>query len=197
MSGRGCEEGSLTCSRSSRDDQGRSETCPGRESTCSAEDRRANYSGQRHPPDDAVQEAYLKALRAIESGNFPQERGHLLAWFTRVVYSVAYDSLRGHARRKDRGTGVPDREAADVRPGPLDRLIQREDDDRVERELALLPGCIGRLPEAERKAVELRFQGVTNRKIALALGIPPGSVSALFRSVYEKLKQSLAMATRP
>jgi RNA polymerase sigma factor (sigma-70 family) len=148
-------------------------------------------------PDDAVQEAYLKALRAIESGHFPQERGHLLAWFTRLVYSVTYDSLRGLARRKDRTSGVLDREAADVRPGPLDQLIEREDDARMERDLALLPACIGLLPKDERKAVELRFQGVTNRQIALALGIPPGSVSALFRSVYEKLKRGLAAAARP
>ena len=48
-------------------------------------------------PEDAVQDAYLKALRAVEAGSAPQERQHLLAWFTRVVHSAAYDALRGHS----------------------------------------------------------------------------------------------------
>ena len=33
--------------------------------------------------DDAVQEAYLRALRAVEAGNCPDEPSHLLAWFPR------------------------------------------------------------------------------------------------------------------
>jgi RNA polymerase sigma factor (sigma-70 family) len=148
------------------------------------------------PAEDAVQEAYLKALRAIAAGSFPQERGHLLAWFTRVVYSVTYDALRGHARRKDRPSAALDREPADDRSGPLDQLIEREDDARIDESLALLPGVIGQLPGEERRAVELRFQGMTNRQVALALGIPPGSISALFRSIYQKLRRGLGGGSR-
>jgi RNA polymerase sigma factor (sigma-70 family) len=144
--------------------------------------------------EDAVQDAYLKALRAIEAGSFPQERGHLLAWFTRVVYSAVYDALRGRARRMARVPAVLDREPADDRPGPLDQLVEWEDEGLIRRSQALLASCIGQLPGEERRAVELRFQGMTNRQIALALDVPLGSVSALFRSVMGKLRRGLAAA---
>jgi RNA polymerase sigma factor (sigma-70 family) len=149
------------------------------------------------PPDDAVQEAYLKALRAIEAGSFPQERGHLLAWFTKVVYSATYDALRGRSRQKARVPAALDSDPADARPGPLDQLIAREDDSRIDQSLALLPACIEQLPGEERKAVELRFQGMTNQQIALALDIPAGSISALFRSIFGKLRRRLAAVCPP
>jgi DNA-directed RNA polymerase specialized sigma24 family protein len=90
-----------------------------------------------------------------------------------------------------------DSDPADARLGPVDQLIAREDDARVDQGLALLPSCIGQLPGEERRAVELRFQGMTNRQIALALGVPLGSVSALFRSVFGKLRRRLAAVGTP
>jgi RNA polymerase sigma factor (sigma-70 family) len=143
------------------------------------------------PPDDVVQEAYLKALRAVEADAFPRERDHLLAWFTKVAYSAAYDALRGRLRQRNRGSAALDTEPADLRPGPVDELIEREDGTATARRLALLPRSIEQLPEDERKAVELRLEGVTNRQVAAELGIPAGSVSALFRSACGKLRQDL------
>jgi RNA polymerase sigma factor (sigma-70 family) len=147
--------------------------------------------------EDSIQEAYLKALRAIEAGNYPKEPGHLFAWFTRVVYNAAYDGLRGQLRSRDRAARYPDGEQPDSRPGPLDQLIQREDDVRIDEYLALLPTVIGKLPGKGRRAVELRFQGMTNRQIALNLDIPQGSVSALLRSAYQQLRRALDEGTAP
>jgi RNA polymerase sigma factor (sigma-70 family) len=147
--------------------------------------------------DDAVQDAYLKALRAVEAGNAPRERGHLLAWFTKVVYSATYDALRSHARRKEQASVGRDGEPADARSGPLEQLIEREQVDRIDRGLALLPCAIERLPPQERRAVELRFRGLTNRQIATALGVPPGSVSAVFRAACERLRYGLGEEVSP
>jgi RNA polymerase sigma factor (sigma-70 family) len=143
-------------------------------------------SGALH--EDSVQDAYLKALRAIEAGNFPQEQSHLLAWFTKVVHNAAFDVLRGQSRRKDRALGEPDNQPADRQPGPLEQLIQREDADQIDRTLARLPGFLGQLPSKERLAVELRFQGMSNHEIALILHVPLGSISALFRSALQQLR---------
>jgi RNA polymerase sigma factor (sigma-70 family) len=147
--------------------------------------------------EDAVHEAYLKAMRTIEAGSFPQQPNHLLAWFTRVVHNTAYDGLRGLSRRKERTAGNTEREPPDSGPGPLEQLVEHEDVAWSDKHLARLPDVISRLPEDRRRMVELRFQGMTNQKIALALGIPQGSVSALFRSVYQELKSALEQGTAP
>ncbi len=142
-------------------------------------------------PDDAVQEAYVRALRAVEAGNFPREREHLLAWFTRIAHNAAFDARRCLARRKD-GTTAPDHaEPADDQPGPLDQLIGRDANAEQDRSLVRLRGLIDELPAEERQAVVLRFQGMPSRGIAAALGIPAGSVSAVFRSAYRKLRRGL------
>jgi RNA polymerase sigma factor (sigma-70 family) len=146
--------------------------------------------------DDAVQDAYLKALRAVESGDFPREPGHLMAWFTKVVHGAVYDSLRREGRRKDRLAGGAESEAVDRRAGPLDQLIERENVASTDKAVANLPRAIGELPDGERAAVELRFRGMTNRQIALELGVPQGSISALMRSAYQMLRVGLGRADR-
>jgi len=141
--------------------------------------------------EDTAQQACMKALQAIERGNFPREREHLFAWFTTIAHNAAHDALRRRGRRRDRGQQPLDDGMAEDSTGPLDELIEQEAVAADHRNRGLLPVYIEQLAEEEQKAVRLRLQGVPNRQIAGELGIPEGSVSALFRRVYVKLRRWL------
>ena len=53
--------------------------------------------------------------------------------------------------------------------------------------------AIGRLPEDQRRAIELAYwQGMTQHEVACALGIPEGTVKSRLRLAQAKLRDWLA-----
>jgi RNA polymerase sigma-70 factor (ECF subfamily) len=119
--------------------------------------------GERDLMDDVLQEAYVKAFRAL-----PCFRGEsrLGTWLYRIAYNACLDELR-RSRRTEAlplEAGVPSR-AAD----PGDVAARRGD---LERALAALPSD-------ERAAVFLvDAQGFDYRESAHILGIPEGTVAS-------------------
>lgn len=118
-----------------------------------------------HDAEDAVQDAFIRALERIDQLSAGSPFG---PWFYRVLRSTAlnlrrHESLRGHDPIPIGASGSSDPERETLR--------------RIDRE-ALLE-ALGRLPEMQRTAVTLYdLEGYSHREIARILGIAPGTSRA-------------------
>ena len=113
--------------------------------------------------EDVVQEAYVKAYRALASGEF-DGRANVSTWLYRVVTNQAIDAMRGRARRP-RPTDTADESASDLAS--------------AEQKLALaeLADWMGDLPADQRAALVLKVvEGMTSPEIAEVLQCSEGAV---------------------
>lgn len=131
-----------------------------------------------HAAEDAVQNAFLRALDRIDD---LEEGSPFGPWFFRVLRSVCYNAMRRESRQPDSrvppGTaGTSDPEAEALRR--LDRVRVLE--------------ALGELPDRQRSAVLLYdVQGYSHAEIGEILGISPGTSRAHLHHGRKKLRRSL------
>lgn len=138
--------------------------------------------GDEASAEDAVQETFLRAYRALARFD---ARSQFATWLHRIAANTAVEILRQHQRsrqeRIDEGTG----EASSADPGPDRRALSQE----VERAVR---GALADLSPMERAAFVLRhFEGRSIAEICGALGLRESAgKQAIFRAV-QKLRRSL------
>ena len=121
--------------------------------------------GSRHDAEDAVQDAFIRALERIDHLSEGSPFG---PWFYRVLRSTAlnlrrHESLRSHDPIPVGAAGAADPERETLR--------------RLDRETLL--EALARLPEMQRTAVTLYdLEGYSHKEIAEILGIAPGTSRA-------------------
>jgi RNA polymerase sigma-70 factor (ECF subfamily) len=134
---------------------------------------------------DAVQEVFLKAYR--KAGDF-RPQGQVYTWLYRIAVNHCLNRLR--RRRLVRFTRLagpteskpdldtPELDPPDAAPSPEEALAAR-------RRWAATRRAIERLPANQRAVLVLvRFEGLSYREAAEALGITEGAVeSRLFRAM--------------
>ena len=113
--------------------------------------------------EDVVQEAYVKAYRALTTGDF-DGRANVSTWLYRIVTNQAIDAMRGRARR----------------PKPTDTADESTSDlASAEQKLALaeLSDFIDELPPDQRATLVLKaVEGMTSPEIAEVLQCSEGAV---------------------
>jgi RNA polymerase sigma-70 factor, ECF subfamily len=113
--------------------------------------------------EDVVQEAYVKAYRALSTGEF-DGRANVSTWLYRVVTNQAIDAMRGRARR----------------PQPTDTADESTSDlASAEQKLSLaeLSDWMSDLPPDQRAALVLKaVEGLTSPEIAEVLQCSEGAV---------------------
>jgi RNA polymerase sigma-70 factor (ECF subfamily) len=135
--------------------------------------------GDRDRMDDALQEAYVKAFRAL-----PRFRGEsqLGTWLHRIVYRACLDELE----RATRVRAVPlDDHHGHVPAGPdhADGVVGR----------SALEAALAGLAAQDRAAVVLvDAQGFDYRAAADVLGIPEGTVASRLNRARAILRRALA-----
>jgi RNA polymerase sigma-70 factor (ECF subfamily) len=132
--------------------------------------------GDRDRMDDALQEAYVRAFRAL-----PRFRGDSTAgtWLYRIATNACLDELR-RARDVIPLDAVRDRPSR--APGPADELTGRE----------RLEGALARLAPGDRAAVLLvDAQGFDYREAAGILGVPEGTVASRLNRARASLRRAL------
>jgi RNA polymerase sigma-70 factor (ECF subfamily) len=139
--------------------------------------------GDEPSAEDAVQETFLRAYRAL--GRF-DDRAQLGTWLYRIAANTAIEILRKHQRRRfreERGEDVP---LPSSDPGPDRRALSQE----VERAVR---GALAELSPMERAAFVLRhFEGRSIAEICGVLGLGESAgKQAVFRAV-KKLRRVLA-----
>lgn len=133
----------------------------------------AGVSGSREAAPDLVQEAFVRALRELDSfrGDGPVE-----GWLWRIVVNVALNHRRGH------------------RPS----LVPLSNDPSVAANDDWLPGpvssAVRSLPERQRLVLFLRYYADLNYgAIAEALSISTGTVGATLTAARASLLEAITM----
>jgi RNA polymerase sigma-70 factor (ECF subfamily) len=135
--------------------------------------------GDRDRMDDALQEAYLKAFRAL-----PRFRGHskLGTWLYRIAYNACLDELK----RSQRVVQLPLEEIAEPAgpwSDPGEAMAQRHD----------LAQALAALPPDERAAVLLvDAQGFDYKEAASVLGVPTGTVASRLSRARAALRRAVS-----
>ena len=130
--------------------------------------------GSPQPAEDATQEAFIAAYRAVSRFR----RGNFRAWLLRIAANACYDELR---RRRSRPQLPLETDAGDERlavepPAPDEPLAERA--ERLELARCLQQG-LASLPPDQRLAVILRdVQGLAYEEIAGAAGASLGTVKS-------------------
>lgn len=121
----------------------------------------ARILGNAEDAEDAVQDAYLKAYRALLQGQFDQ-RSTLKTWLYRIATNAALDLLRSRKA-----------------PPPAESVLPAVSHEQAEQRLALseLAGWLGGLPEEQRLALLLSaVEGLPSAEIGEILGCSEGAV---------------------
>jgi RNA polymerase sigma-70 factor (ECF subfamily) len=132
--------------------------------------------GDRDRMDDALQEAYVSAYRAL-----PRFRGESAVgtWLYRIAYNACLDELRRTRRVVDLDS-IRDR--ADPRPALADTVPDRT---RLAEALAALP------PEDRAAVLLVDAQGFDYESAARILGIPAGTVGSRLNRARAVLRRVL------
>jgi RNA polymerase sigma-70 factor (ECF subfamily) len=125
-------------------------------------------AGQHHDAQECVQDAFVRALRAMRSGDAEIV---LRPWLHTIVRNRCLDELR----RPNRTTDLDPHEAVlhDPGPGPVSTIGRREDLERVVHGL-------GTLPERQRRALVMHeLEDRSHSQIGRVLGVSAGASKAL------------------
>ena len=132
--------------------------------------------------EDVVQEAFVAVWR--KASTFDSKRGQLRPWLLRIVRNRAIDRLRTMATRRELRSSIDD--AGLFVEDAASELVEAEGDREQLRRL------LGDLPEGQRRAIELSyFGGLTQPEVAVALGLPVGTVKGRQRLGLEKMRLAL------
>jgi RNA polymerase sigma factor (sigma-70 family) len=125
--------------------------------------------GPRLAIDDVVQEAFLRVIRARETGELQTPKAFLFA----IARNLALDQLRRHV--VSRTDSLVEADFSNV----LDDHASIPDHVARNQELALLTEAIQSLPERCRQVMTLRLvYSLTQREIGAKLGISDRTVAA-------------------
>jgi RNA polymerase sigma-70 factor, ECF subfamily len=132
---------------------------------------------------DVVQEAYLRAFKGFHGFR----GGNGRAWLLTIVRNTAYSWMN--------------KQAADKKLVPYDEekhaeIISFDQSTREivsERQREYLRNALLRLPAEYREAIVLyEFEGLSYKELALALGIPVGTVMSRLSRARRRLQQEFA-----
>jgi RNA polymerase sigma-70 factor (ECF subfamily) len=154
-------------------------------------------TGDRADAEDVVQEACLRAFRAIATFS----GGNTRAWVLAIVRNTAYSWL--HKNRRSELIPVDDLDADDrvqaERGANVEDLISvnPEIDLVAKAEEAHLRAQIEKLPPEFREALVLRdIQGLEYREIAKITSVPVGTVMSRLARARRRLISALAQEPR-
>ena len=141
--------------------------------------------------EDALQDAYLRAWRAL--GSYRSE-ARLSTWLVRIVINEALGRLRR------RGAQLLAFDATiDLVDLTLDDVMEGNPDDRPDRAAmrsevrAMMEACIDALPEAFRTVFMLRaVEEMSVEEVSAALGLPEATVRTRFFRARGLLREGLA-----
>jgi RNA polymerase sigma-70 factor (ECF subfamily) len=134
--------------------------------------------------EEVLQEVFWQVWR--DAPQYDARRGSPVAWLLMRAKTRAIDKLRSVRRREQ--TFVM----------PVDEAIARRDEPPAENpgvaaeSRGLVAAALAKLPDAQRRVVELAFfEGLTQTEIAAQLGEPLGTVKTRARLALDRLRDVL------
>jgi len=141
-------------------------------------------SGSAADAEDAAQEAFVKAWRAL--GRF-REGAPFRPWLLAIVANEARNRRRSGRRQDDLALRVAeDRPSGDAAPSPEAAALATE-------QRRLLLAAVGRLGESDRQVIACRFfLELSEAEMAAALGCRRGTVKSRLSRALHRLREVLA-----
>ena len=134
--------------------------------------------GDRTAMDDVLQDAYVKAFRALPDFRADATVG---TWLYRITYRTCLDALRAEGRRRTTSMDDTDR-LADPAADPARQVAQRAD----------LARALDSLPPDQRAAVLLiDAEGLDYTAAAEVLGVAPGTIASRLSRARATLRRAL------
>ena len=132
---------------------------------------------------DVVQEAYLRAFK----GYHGFRGGNGRAWLLTIVRNTAYNWLNRHAADEKL---VPYEEEKHAEIVSFNESTKEIVSEKVKEHLQ---SALGRLPTEFREIIILyEVEGLSYKELALALGLPPGTVMSRLSRARRRLQQEFA-----
>lgn len=136
--------------------------------------------GDRHRMDDAMQDAYIRAYRGLDT--FRRD-AHLGSWLYRIVYNACIDELRRSQRRPD---------PVDTADSAWDRPTDGAGPDRVVVVADAARRALAALPDDQRiTVVMVDGEGLDNQTAARLLDVAPGTVASRLSRARATMRQHL------
>jgi RNA polymerase sigma-70 factor, ECF subfamily len=136
----------------------------------------------RAEAEDATQQTFLSAHRALLNGTDPREPA---AWLATIARNECWTRIRGRMREP---LPVSELETASIEPDPYAEAVRRAD-------LAALWSAIKELPRPQRDALLLReFGGLSYDELAEALAMSGSAVESLLFRARQRLRVQLRTA---
>ncbi len=132
--------------------------------------------------EDIVQEAFLKAFKALDS----YRGGDARVWMLAIVRNTAMNFVR--KRKPDAAVDIEQIEPADRSPNPEEGLLEQSRRERVRLAISRLE------PEFRETLVLREIEGLSYKEIAAILDIPPGTVMSRLSRARQRLLMELAPA---
>jgi len=140
-------------------------------------------TGARQLAEEVVQEVFTTLW--THPDRFDPSRGTLRAYLGVQAHRRSVDAVRREVRRTAHEDQLLALSSAEREPAP--------DATEAVGLVDLVQQAIGRLPAAQRRAVELAyFEGCTQSEVASVLGIPEGTAKSRLRLAQAKLSEWLA-----
>ncbi|HEV7535789.1 MAG TPA: sigma-70 family RNA polymerase sigma factor [Acidimicrobiia bacterium] len=136
--------------------------------------------GDRGGMDDALQEAYVKAFRALPAF---REDAALGTWLYQITYRACVDHQRREGRHRPDDASGPEPAATGASADPAGTAAARTD----------LARALAALPVDQRAAVLLvDAQGLDYDAAAAVLGVAPGTIASRLSRARAALRATLA-----
>ena len=133
--------------------------------------------------EEFVQEAFLRLHQHLQSGG---ERTNLRAWLYRVVHNLAVSEMQSARNR-----WTETLEEAGAASQVVDRRHSPEEVFLAGQQQQKLEAALKRLPEAQRRCLVLRSQGLKYREIGEVLGLSTSTVGEHIQRGINQIKESL------
>src|SRR5919109_3921491 len=140
--------------------------------------------GDRHEAEDAAQQSFLSAYRALIGGTRPQDERRWLA-------AIARNECRSRLKRRA------------VTPVPVAEIDERGTEADVSEnagnreELGALTQAVADLPDRQRQAVVLRdFYGLSQAEVAAVLSVTSPVVEALLSRGRTRIREAVRRVPR-
>jgi RNA polymerase sigma-70 factor, ECF subfamily len=135
---------------------------------------------------EAVQEGFMSVWN--RGASYRPQQGPVAAWLLTVVRHRAIDIERRNRRQVSRLATDDRPEHRSSFEDPLTTVIKRDDAERLQASLAMLP-------DAQAEVITLAFYGqLSHTEIAAQLGLPAGTVKGRMRLGMKKLRADIIQA---
>lgn len=133
--------------------------------------------GSPERAEDATQQVFVRALEAFDRY---QETDRVRAW----LFTIAHNVVLNEAARRTASSLEAEGDIEDPDTSPEIQALMATEQET-------LRVAIARLPEDQRRAMELRIAGLTGREIATEMGRSPDAIKMLHLRAIDRLRNEL------